>query len=159
MLSDITLNFQKSEKGIMSYLHFVLLNLTKIVVAGLCAVMLGLPRSRAYKPASISSLVLIGIGACLFMIVTLALTPIIIVEPYQIAVNVMLGITVLGIVIIVKNRAALIMITTVASIWIIGAVGLAIGSGLFLEGILITLLVYFLLSYWVDEPDENKSVP
>lgn len=142
----------------MSYLHFIILNVTKIVVTGLCAVLLGLPRSGAYKPASISILVLIGIGSCLFMIVALALTPLIIVEPYQIAVNIMLGITVLGIVIVVKSKAALIMITTVASVWITGAVGLAIGSGLFLEGILITFLAYFMLSQWVNEADEKDSV-
>ncbi len=140
----------------MPYLHLVVLNLTKIVVVSLCAILLGLPRSDAYKPASISSLVLIGIGACLFMIVALTLTPLVVAEPFRIAVNIMLGIIVLGIVIIVKNKGALIMVTTVASIWIIGAVGLAIGTGLFLEGILISALAYLFLSRWTDEADEKN---
>ncbi len=125
-----------------------LLNLIKVLVVSLCAVLLALPRSDAYKPASMTSLVLIGVGSCLFMITAVTLTPLIVSEPYQIGVNVMLGITVLGVIIILKNRAELKIITTVASIWIIGAVGLAIGAGLFLESILVVSLFYLFLDWW-----------
>ncbi|MBN2364998.1 MAG: hypothetical protein EH225_02610 [Calditrichaeota bacterium] len=125
-----------------------LLNIVKVVVVTLCAILLAIPRSDSYKPASVTSLILIGVGACLFMVAALTLSPLLISKPDQIAVNVMLGITVLCLVIVLKNKAELHVLTTVASIWIMGAVGLAIGVGLFLEGILIVIVFHFFLEWW-----------
>jgi putative Mg2+ transporter-C (MgtC) family protein len=133
----------------MDPLYFpVLLNGIKIFVAILCAVILGLARSDTYQPPAISSLILISVGACLFMIVTVSLNPLVISEPQETAANVMLGMLFLGIIVVLKNKGSLISLVSSASLWVAGAVGLATGTGLFLESILVTGIAYGILRWF-----------
>jgi len=126
----------------------VLLNGIKIFVAILCAIILGVARSETYRPSAISSLILIAVGACLFMIISIALNPLIISEPQKTAANVMVGMLFLGMIVILKDRGSLSSLVSSASIWVIGAVGLAIGTGLFIESIMVTGIAYGTLRWF-----------
>ncbi len=123
----------------------VLLNGIKITTAVLCGALVGMSRSQNYKPMAISSLVLIALGACLFMIISLTLSPMLISEPEKVAANVMLGMLFLGIILVLKDRGSPSSLITIATIWVTAAIALAIGAGLFLEGITVTSVSYFIL--------------
>ena len=125
-----------------------LLNAIKLLLTALSVFIIGWSRPEKEKIHYLLSLVFIGIGACLFMIVTLSLTPLMISQPQKIAANIMLGMIILGIIIIVKDKISSSSILSVASIWLSGATGLAIGIGLFLEGIMITFISYFIFRWF-----------
>ncbi len=57
------------------------------------------------------------------------------IDPARIAAGALIGIGFLGAGVIIKSGFAIRGLTTAASIWIISAIGLAIGGGLYLEGI------------------------
>ena len=60
------------------------------------------------------------------------------IDPARIAAGALIGIGFLGSGVIVKSGFAIRGLTTAASIWIVSAIGLAIGAGLYLEGIITT---------------------
>ena len=125
-----------------------LLNAIKLLLTALSVFIIGWSRPEKEKIHYLLSLVFIGLGACLFMIVTLSLSPLMISQPQKIAANIMLGMIILGIIIIVKDKISSSSILSVASIWLSGATGLAIGIGLFLEGIMITFISYFIFRWF-----------
>jgi putative Mg2+ transporter-C (MgtC) family protein len=124
----------------------LLLNIVKILVTILCIYLINLPRQNSSGPVHSISLQLIGIGSCLFMMVAVTLSPLVISQPQQVAGNVMLGMIIFGIIVMLKNKFTAQSITAVVLIWVSGAVGMAVGSGLFMEAILVTFLTYFLLN-------------
>jgi len=123
-------------------------NLVKLLLTSLCVFIIGWSRPEEEKIHYLLSLIFIGIGACLFMIVTLSLSPLLVSQPQQIAGNIMLGMIILGIIIIIKDKISSSSILSVASIWLSGATGLAIGIGLFIEGISITLITFFVFKWF-----------
>ena len=127
----------------------LLLNIVKILVTILCIFLINLPRQNSSGPVHPLSLQLIGIGSCLFMIVTVTLSPLVITQPQQVAGNVMLGMTVFAVIVMLKNKFTFQSITGVVLIWISGAVGMAVGTGLFMEAIGVTFLTYFLLNFLI----------
>jgi putative Mg2+ transporter-C (MgtC) family protein len=129
------------------YFAPVILNVVKVVVAILCASLIGLQNANDDKKSVMVTLILITLGACFFMIVSITLSPLVPIEPYNVAGNVMLGILLLGTIVMIKEKATITGIENAAVIWVSGAVGLAIGTGMFVEGILITILVYFLIGW------------
>lgn len=55
------------------------------------------------------------------------------------------GIGFLGMASIIKEGKSVVGLTTAASMWFIACVGLAIGSGLYFQSILVTLIIYIIL--------------
>jgi putative Mg2+ transporter-C (MgtC) family protein len=125
-----------------------LLNAVKLVLTSLTVFIIGWSRPEEEKIHYMLSLIFIGIGACLFMIVTLSFSPLLVSHPEQVAGNIMIGMIVLGIIIIIKDRISPSSILSVASIWLCGATGLAIGSGFIFEGILITFVSFFIFKWF-----------
>ena len=125
-----------------------LLNVVKLLLTSLCVFIIGWSRPEKGKIHYLLSLIFIGIGACLFMIVTLSFSPLLVSQPQQIAGNIMLGMILLGIIIIIRDKISSSSILSVASIWLSGATGLAIGIGLVLEGIIITFIAFFIFKWF-----------
>ncbi len=122
-------------------------NVLKIVVAGLCGGLIGLEREKDQKPAGIRTQMLVAIGSSMFMIVSLSVGSDFRVDPSRIAAQVVTGIGFLGAGAIIRERGSVRGMTTAASIWVVSAIGLTIGAGLFLEGVFITLLTYLILGW------------
>ena len=109
----------------------------KILTAVFCGLIVGVERTFRGKPAGIRTNVLISLGACLFMILseyvaTEALrlgfsNP----DPARIAAQVVSGIGFLGAGAILINRGIVTGLTSAASIWVIAAIGLTAGAGLY----------------------------
>jgi putative Mg2+ transporter-C (MgtC) family protein len=118
----------------------------KLVLAMLCGGAIGFERELNRKPAGLRTNVLICFGAALYMIVSrhisggAAFT-----DPARLAAQVVAGIGFLGAGVILQARGSVTGLTTAATIFVVGAVGIAIGEGLFALAIFSTLSIILVL--------------
>ena len=106
---------------------------------------IGLEREFKGKPAGIRTNMLMCFGACLIMIISIEVARMRggTADPGRIAAQVVTGIGFLGAGTIIRSRFHVAGLTTAATIWVLSALGLAIGAGYLLlavvGGFLITL--------------------
>lgn len=124
----------------------------KLAVSLLCGTMLGLERERREKPAGLRTIVLITVGATLFMIVseliprvTMGPESVTRSDPSRVAAQVVSGIGFIGAGTIIQSRGSVHGLTTAAVIWLAAAVGLCVGIGFPLLAIGFTLVLVALL--------------
>lgn len=110
----------------------------RLGVALLFGAMLGLDRELRHKPAGLRTHILVSIASASFALVTLELynhavanTDAADPDPLRVMEAVITGVAFLGAGTIIRGGAHVEGITTGASIWLAGAVGLASGSGLY----------------------------
>ncbi|HSE25152.1 MAG TPA: MgtC/SapB family protein [Pyrinomonadaceae bacterium] len=104
----------------------------KLLMAMLCGGAIGLERELSRKAAGLRTNVLICMGAVLYMIVSRHIgggAPY--TDPARLAAQVVTGIGFLGAGVILQSRGSVTGLTTAATIFVVGAVGIAIGEGLF----------------------------
>lgn len=117
-----------------------------LVASGIGAV-IGLERKYRAKGAGVGTHVLVAIGAALFMIVSQhGFVGAARFDAARVAAGVVSGIGFLGGGIILKQQNRVSGLTTAAGLWVTAAVGLSIGSGLYILGVSAALLVLL----WVD---------
>jgi putative Mg2+ transporter-C (MgtC) family protein len=118
----------------------------KLLLAMLCGGAIGIERELNRKPAGLRTNVLICFGAALYMIVSrhisggAAYT-----DPARLAAQVVAGIGFLGAGVILQARGSITGLTTAATIFVVGAVGIAIGEGLFGLAIFSTFSIILVL--------------
>jgi putative Mg2+ transporter-C (MgtC) family protein len=119
----------------------------RLLMSILCGAMIGMEREWAGKGAGLRTLILICMGATLYMGVSELLsfkTPI----PYdasRIASQVVVGVGFLGAGAIIMGRGRVHGLTTAATIWVTAAIGLIIGLGYPFFGLLVTAIVLVIL--------------
>ena len=112
----------------------------RLVFAGICGALIGIERMRRNKGAGLRTHVIVAIGAALFVIVSkYGFSDVLIYEGTQVDVsrvasNIVTGISFLGAGIISMREDSIQGLTTAAGVWVTAAVGLAIGSGMYLLG-------------------------
>ena len=123
--------------------------LQRLLLITLIAGAIGYERERHGRAAGFRTHILVGIGSCLVMMTGLYLaetlagrTP---VDPTRMAAQVISGIGFLGAGTILRFRASVRGLTTAASLWAVGGIGLAIGSGFLRGGLLTGLIVMIVL--------------
>jgi putative Mg2+ transporter-C (MgtC) family protein len=124
----------------------------KVLVAVGCGLLLGIERERKEKPAGLRTIVLITVGATLYMIISDLITlttsgpdAITRVDPSRIASQVVTGIGFLGAGTIIQARGSVQGLTTAATIWVAAGIGLCIGVGFPILATATTLLVLLVL--------------
>ncbi|HEY4388151.1 MAG TPA: MgtC/SapB family protein [Ktedonobacteraceae bacterium] len=126
-----------------------LLRLSLAVVLG---AFVGLERARGERAAGLRTHALVALGACLAMIVSafgfadILGTRNVTLDPSRIAAQVVSGIGFLGAGTILLRKEMVKGLTTAAAIWVVAAIGLACGAGLFLEAIFTTVLTLGVLT-------------
>ncbi|OGY44460.1 MAG: hypothetical protein A2729_02240 [Candidatus Buchananbacteria bacterium RIFCSPHIGHO2_01_FULL_39_14] len=98
-------------------------------------------REFKHKPAGLRTNILVGLGSTLVMIVSQQFDA----DPSRIAAGVITGIGFLCAGLVLKVGDEVLDITTAATIWIVSAIGLAVGSGYYSAAILTTLLALLVL--------------
>ncbi|NDK09460.1 MgtC/SapB family protein [Candidatus Gracilibacteria bacterium] len=119
-----------------------------MVTLAIC-IALGIERELKSQPAGLRTHVLIGVGSCLIMIISILVPEIYnsnINDPGRIAAQVVSGVGFLGAGAIMKQGFDTKGLTTAANIWVTAAIGLAVGAGLytpalFTAGIILANLV------------------
>lgn len=122
--------------------------LTKLAVAMLLGMVLGVERIVAHKTAGMRTYALVAMGSALFVIISeLALRAYqgaSGINPMQIAGQIVSGIGFLGAGLIIFKDSKLMGLTTATSIWVSAGIGMAAGFGFFDLAILATLLTLFI---------------
>jgi putative Mg2+ transporter-C (MgtC) family protein len=110
--------------------------------------LLGLQREIEGKPAGMRTNMLMGVGSCLLMILSIEIsrTQGASADPTRIAAQIMTGIGFLGAGAILKSRLAVTGLTSAATIWFVAATGIAIGAGAYGISLIATALVFLTLS-------------
>src|SRR5690554_6742359 len=115
--------------------------------------LLGLERELRGKPAGLRSHMLVSMGAATFVMIGMHILyatatgdPSARIDPTRIVEGVIGGIGFLGAGCIIQARGSVQGITTGASIWIAGAIGVACGLGIFALAGMVTLMALIIMS-------------
>ena len=131
----------------------------RLLVAMAIGMLLGIEREHRDKSAGLRTLTLISLGSCMFMLVSLIVD---MGSTYRIASNIVTGIGFIGAGVIFKSDKGVNGITTAATIWATAAVGMAVGSGLYLAAlgacalILIVLALFIRIEKWIERINKQR---
>jgi putative Mg2+ transporter-C (MgtC) family protein len=126
----------------------------RLFAAAALAGLIGLERESAEQEAGLRTHILVSVGACLFMIVGIyAWHPFhfsqqigAVVDPSRVASYVVAGVGFLGGGAIIRQGFNVRGLTTAASIWVVAAIGVAVGAGMYAFAVATTGVV--ILSLW-----------
>ena len=118
----------------------------RLLAAGLIGSVIGYERELRSKGAGIRTHVLVSLGACLFMIISqYGFAEAARFDAARVAAGVVGGLGFLGGGIIMKTKNHVSGLTTAAGIWVTGAIGLAVGCGMFEVAGICSVLVLVIL--------------
>jgi putative Mg2+ transporter-C (MgtC) family protein len=124
----------------------------RLGIAAVLGCLVGLERERLDWAAGLRTHMLVCVGSALFMLVSaygfqdFLRHPEARLDPSRVAAQVVSGIGFLGAGTIIFRRDSIRGLTTAASLWVIAAVGMAVGGGLFLAAGATTFLVLVILA-------------
>jgi putative Mg2+ transporter-C (MgtC) family protein len=106
---------------------------------------IGLERELGGKPAGLRTNILICIGSVLYTHLSIAMVGGA-ADPTRVAGQIVTGVGFIGAGTILHARGAVVGLTSAATIWVVAAIGVALGSGYYLEGIATTVVVLAVLA-------------
>ena len=112
-----------------------------LVLAMLFGAIVGVEREKTHKPAGLRTHMLVSLGSCLFTIVSVSFS----LDPARIAAGIVAGIGFIGAGTIWAEKDKIKGITTAASLWATGAIGLTTGIGDYPLAAFVALLVLLTL--------------
>jgi len=130
------------------------IELVKLGLAALVGAVIGLEREAHGQAAGLRTNILLAIAACLLMQLSLYIPQmhlghgeesIIRADPGRIASYTIAGMGFLGAGTIIKGRGSIRGLTTAAGLWLVTALGLALGAGLFLPALLTSAIAFLVL--------------
>jgi len=125
----------------------------KLALACILGGLIGLERESLNRPAGLRTYTLVCVGSTLAMIVSIDIYLLyhhtVQADPGRIAAQVISGIGFLGAGTIMREGATVRGLTTAAGLWVVACIGLAVGAGLYLPAVVTTLLILFVLIYFV----------
>lgn len=125
----------------------------KFLLAILLCGLIGIEREFRSKQAGLKTMIMIGLGATLFTILSVKLG---LGSADRIASNIVTGIGFLGAGVIFKEENQVKGLTTACVIWIVAAIGMAIGSGYYAQAtgvtaiVLVSLLIFPFVENFVE---------
>ncbi len=135
----------------MNELEMILRLVLSVILGGL----IGLERQLHRRTAGLRTNILVCLGSCLIMVLSLHIYElyrnVAAVDPSRIASGVITGIGFLGAGTIIRERENIKGLTTAACLWVVSAIGLAVGCGYYTAGVVtaaLTLMVLFFLRYF-----------
>lgn len=135
----------------LEVLEFLRLDLlARLLLAALLGGAVGLEREVSGKPAGLRTNLLICVGAALltelsFVIAEMADPRTTNADPGRVAAQIVSGIGFLGAGTILQARGSVVGLTTAATLWVVAAIGMAVGAAQYLEAVGTTLLVILVL--------------
>lgn len=142
--------------SLLSQLDFSVID--PLLVAALLGGVIGFERERSGKVAGLRTHILVSLGAALASLISIYLFetyPSINGEygfDYHLIANILVGIGFIGAGTILKRENKIEGTTTAASLWVVAAIGLASGLGMYSAAITTTVIVYVVLAgLWLVE--------
>lgn len=131
--------------------------LVRLLFAVFLGSLIGLEREQKNRSAGFRTHILVTVGSCIFMLVSITM-PLVMMEtprgvvnnadPGRIGAQVVSGIGFLGAGAILQSKGRVKGLTTAASLWVVSAIGLAVGAGLYMTATLGTILILVVLTYF-----------
>lgn len=123
----------------------------RLAVAALAGSVVGFERERLQWAAGLRTHMLVCVGSCLVIIVSAfgfsdTLGDHVVLDPSRVAAQVVSGIGFLGAGTILLRGEVVKGLTTAASLWAVAAIGLAVGSGLYVPALAATIIVLVILA-------------
>ncbi|OTG65566.1 MgtC/SapB family protein [Acinetobacter silvestris] len=125
-----------------------------LLIALAIGAMIGTEREYRSKSAGLRTMIMVSLSSCLFTILSIKIG---VENPDRLAANILTGLGFLGAGVIFKDDNRISGITTATTIWMVAALGMAVGAGyefLSLFATLIVLIVLIFLVYAQDKIDE-----
>jgi putative Mg2+ transporter-C (MgtC) family protein len=119
--------------------------LLQLSLAVLLGGIIGLDRELRGKPAGLRTNILICLGACLFTSLSFNMAGVH-GDPARVAAQILPGVGFIGAGTILHTRGSVTGLTSAATIWIVSAIGMALGTHAYIEAIGTTLLVVSVLT-------------
>lgn len=119
----------------------------RLLLAAVLGAGVGYQRERAKKPAGLRTHILIALGAALFTVVSIYGFGDK-VDPSRVAAGVVAGVGFLGAGVIFRGMRGDVPLglTTAASVWVVAAIGVAAGTGLYLVAVVVAVLAVLILA-------------
>ncbi|MDD5730744.1 MAG: MgtC/SapB family protein [Candidatus Omnitrophica bacterium] len=113
--------------------------------------MIGLERQIHRRSAGLRTHILVSMGSCLIMLTSMYVfgiyKNITSLDPTRIAAGVITGIGFLGAGAIIREREGIKGLTTAASLWVVAALGMAVGCGFYVASLFTTALTLIVLLF------------
>ena len=121
----------------------------KFVLSTFLGGIIGLERELKSKPAGFRTNILICLGSTLYTILSSELSKLIPglpLDPSRIPGQIVVGIGFIGAGTIIQARGSITGLTTAATIWVVAAIGLAVGAGFYEVAVIFSILVLTVLA-------------
>ena len=128
--------------------NLILVVISLLLTVFLCGV-IGIERELRGRSAGLRTHLLVGLGSCIIMIISIYGFPAIFQEKRDVArlaAQIITGVGFLGAGAIIHHNSAIKGLTTAGTIWIVMAIGIACGSFNFIIAILGTAIILFILT-------------
>ena len=139
--------------------------ISRILIAALLGGIVGFERERSGKVAGLRTHSLVSLGAALLTLIsirTFESYPSVNGQfgfDYHLVANIVVGIGFIGAGTILRRENKIEGTTTAASLWVVAAVGIATGFGLYAEAIATTVIVYIILwGLWLFEKYLTREI-
>src|SRR5512135_69394 len=117
----------------------------RLVLAAVLGGIIGLEREMKHKPAGLRTNMFICFGAAMFTVLSYRLANQYAGDHTRIAAQIIPGIGFIGAGSILHSRGSVVGLTTAATIFVVAAIGMAVGGGLYLPAVLATLIALLAL--------------
>lgn len=123
----------------------------RLVIAVLLGGFIGLEREKANHPAGLRTHIIVCLGSALIMMLSMygfsnfVYEDNVRIDPARLATAVITGIGFLGAGTIILKGNSIAGLTTAASLWVVAAIGLAVGAGFYYPAIITTLFMIIIL--------------
>lgn len=142
MLADLPIHYSTFEQMIFSEGTFARL----LMACGMGGIV-GLEREWRHKASGLRTNMMVCMGAALFTVLSGVLAGPNGPNRGQVASNIVQGIGFLGAGLILHTRNRTLGMTSAATVWVVAAIGMACGAGLYLESLLATMIVFCSLKF------------
>jgi putative Mg2+ transporter-C (MgtC) family protein len=122
----------------------------QVVLASVLGGLVGWQREHLGIEAGVRTFAAVSLGACVFGLIYPSDT--------RIAAQIVTGIGFLGAGVIMRGRGHVHGLTTAASLWAVASVGLAVAYGKFVLAVLVTILLFILLSIPLKKWEREKGL-
>ena len=124
--------------------------IVRLLIGFLLGAVIGAERQARRREAGLRTFTLICLGSTMSMLVSIWIPQtypnFLNGDPGRIAAQVLTGIGFLGAGAIIQGKGSVHGLTTAAGVWVVAVIGLAVGAGMFLPAIILTLLTVSVLT-------------
>jgi len=134
----------------------ILENIFQLILSGILGAIIGIEREATGKEAGVRTLALVSIASCLFTILSVESSNSE-GDPLRIIAGIATGVGFLGAGVIIFRRDHIEGLTTAATLWLVAALGCAVGFSWYFLAFFATILAFFILYFLRKIPLEEKA--